>query len=151
MSEETTRVEGKFSITRKIGELLKLGSVGKLDSFFSKILKRLKKDIVAIKKNIDTMKFQSEQELDTLKDKLEDAQDALSEAYMSVSPEQVSTNALQTEFADTYLRGISSARKLVESIEGDIKTNKEDLKDDIKKDEARISKRELDIKAINEA
>ena len=47
----------KFSIVRAISAFLKLGDDGKLDSFFTRIIKTLSKEVCAHKKNLDNLRF----------------------------------------------------------------------------------------------
>lgn len=139
----------KFSITRKIMEFLKLGDSGKLDSFFSRVEKALVGQIKAINKNIDTKEFVAEQKLDSLKDKLEDAQAELEDAYLGVTPEDVTTNGDQIKYMEKYLENIHIKRNAIKEIEEEIASVKENLESEITAMKEDIAQREEDIKAIS--
>lgn len=128
MANETTKpasVSCKFSITRKIAELLNLGDSGKIDSFLTRVIKTLTGDIKGLNHNLGALKFTNTQENDALADRLEDAKEALANEYLNIQSESVETNAKQTEFIDVYLGNISRKQKEVESIELEIKSLKE--------------------------
>ena len=91
---------------RAISAFLKLGDDGKLDSFFTRIIKTLSKEVCAHKKNLDNLRFNHEQKLDELNDSLEDAQTALQESYLKVDIELIGNNAAQKSFEDLYLENI---------------------------------------------
>ncbi len=110
----------KFALARKISEFLKLGEDGKLDSFFSRVEKTLKKEISAHNKNLDILKFNYEQELDTLEDRLEDAKAALVNAYMKVEVAEIGNNAKEQAYMEVYLENIDNHEIKVQEIEQEI-------------------------------
>ena len=115
----------KFSIVREIAKLLKLGDQGKLDSFLTRVVKMLGRDIAALKKNLGTLEFSHTQEIDELEDKLEDAKDSLENAYLQIDVTRITTNEDQTRYADEYLENINNAKSKVISIEKSIELKKE--------------------------
>lgn len=141
---------GKFSLTRKISEFFKLGDDGKLDSFFSRMVKSLTKEVTAHKKNLDNLKFNYDQKIDELNDSLEDAETALAEAFLKVDVEQIATNALQSDFQEIYLSNLDTHEYNVKSIEKEIETETNTYttrKEEIEKSIASLEKR---IKTISQ-
>lgn len=146
MSTETKNSNGTFSITRKIAELLNLGESGKIDSFLTRATKTLNNEVKGLNKNLDILKFKHEQELDSLKDKLEDAEAALEAEYLNIPVEKVETNALQTKYVDIYIDSLDRKTLEVKAIERSIKEAKEnytkeveDINDQIESLNTRIS------------
>ena len=71
------------------------------------------------------MKFNHEQNLETLKDRLEDANEALDRAYMNVNVDRIQTNEQQEAHVDVYLAQIDDQLRVVSGIEKDIERAKE--------------------------
>ena len=152
MSEKTTKTFiSELAIVRKIAAFLKLGDSGKLDSFFTRILKTLNREIDGLKKNIETNKFNYKQTLDDLKDQVEDAREALTEQFMSVDPTQVATRELQKNYVDVYLKSISNKEADIDALEERIIKKKEELKEQNDTIQKRISARQNRIKTITTA
>lgn len=120
----------KFSIVRAISAFLKLGEDGKLDSFFSRVVKTLSKEVTALKQNLKNLEFNHTTKIDELKDKLEDAQTALDESYMKVDMEKISTNESQKDFMETYLSNIDTKELAVKAIEAQIERENQSYNDD---------------------
>ena len=122
----------KFSIVRAISAFLKLGDDGKLDSFFTRVVKTLNKEIAAHEANLKTIAFNFTQNLDELKDNLEDAQSALADAYMKVDVSRISTNEDQKDFMERYLENIdnhaAAVKRIEKSIESATEANEEKVK-----------------------
>lgn len=122
----------KFSIVRSIAALLKLGNDGKLDSFLTRVVKTLNKEVTIITKNIDTVKFNFSQRLSELQDQLDDAKDALENAYLEVNIDRIGTNEAQTSYVEVYLDNIDRKAKDVSIIEKRIKTETEENEKELK-------------------
>jgi hypothetical protein len=118
--------KSEFSIVRAISALFKLGNDGKLDSFVNRVVKTLNKEVLTHKKNLDTMKFNHEQKLDSLADQLEDANEALAASYLNIAVEQIDNNEKQTRFVDVYLQNIDDHLMAVKTIEKRIEGIKKD-------------------------
>jgi translation initiation factor 2 alpha subunit (eIF-2alpha) len=135
----------KYLITRKIAELLKLGNNGKLDSFFTKVVKKLKRDVQALEKNKETLKFNYEQAIESFNERIEDFEESLKEAYMNVNPDDILTNEAQNNIISVYLKGISNARAALKN-ELALKTEcKKVFEEETEKLSKRIDTRILDI------
>lgn len=135
-------------IVERIMAFLKLGEAGKLDSFFNRITRTLGREITALEQNIKSIGFENEQVLSELDDQLEDAKEALNDAYLNVTPEDVATNQCQVEFMETYLLRISNAQGKIASIEDKIESIKEEMKIRTEKLQAEIDSRKETINSI---
>ena len=140
----------KFSIVRAISALLKLGDDGKLDSFLARVVKTLKKEVAILKKNLDTMKFNHEQNLEELNDKLQDAQEALADSYLQIDVARIGTNEAQTSYVDVYLENIDNKAAAVKLVEDKIAKAKEKYAEDAKAVQEQVDSLEKRIKTISE-
>jgi phage shock protein A len=121
-----------LSITKRIVAKFKLGDEGKLNNFFMKQIKECSKAIRDLKRNKVTVENSYNDSIDDLKERLEDAKEALKLSYEDVNPENVSTNAAALEFSKTYWNKVSLAKDTVKMIEEEIKDLKEDFEQKIK-------------------
>lgn len=137
----------KFSIVRIISAKLNLGDQGKLDSFFERAVKFLKKEIDGLKANLNVLKFNFDTIISDLKDQLQDAEDALKDSYEAVEIDNIINNDAQKKFLETYLDNISKCEKEVETINEKIEKETEtynekvsDIQKEIEFREKRIAK-----------
>lgn len=138
----------KLAIVEQIVNFLKLGDEGKLGSFFERVVKKLEKSISLHKKNIENLKFNSKNAVDTLNDQLADAKEELETTYLNVQPDDVANNAKQESFLETYLDRIEAAEMKVSMIQDRITSEKDALADAIKDAEIQIKELETRIKNI---
>lgn len=138
----------KFAIVEQIVNFLKLGDEGKLGSFFERVVKKLEKSISLHKKNIENLKFNSKNAVDTMLDQLADAKEELDTTYLNVQPDDVSNNAKQEAFLETYLDRIEAAEMKVSRINERITAEKDALADKIKDAEVQIKELETRINNI---
>lgn len=125
MSTEKT----PLTLAQRISALLKAGDEGKINSFFIREKKTLQKDIDKAKKNKLFIASALEEELDTLKDKIEDANQAVESAYEDITAEQVKSNAEQDRFSPEYWGRITSAENVVEALKKKSEAAKDSAKD----------------------
>lgn len=147
-SAETTS-GSKFSIVRAISAFLKLGEDGKLDSFFTRVVKSLTKEITAHKQNLKNLEFNHSQKIDELDDKLEDAQTALDEAYMKVDMEKIGTNESQSRFQEVYLENIDNHEVAVKLAEGAIEAENKSYESSKKSIEEQIESLNKRIRKVS--
>ena len=122
----------EFAIVKRIMAKLQLGDAGKLGSFFAKQVKNAEKAIRDLERNKVTLKNQYNDDVQDVKDQIEDATEALNDAYENVSPEDVKNNAAMLKFEETYWNNVNYAKRKVESLEDRLKELKEDHKEEIK-------------------
>jgi len=138
----------KLGIVEKIMRKLQLGDEGKIGSFFDKQVKKSEKAIRDLKRNQETLKNRYEDDVVDLKDKLQDAQEALKDAYENVTPEDVHNNAAMLEFESTYWRGVGIAKHEVERLEKSLEAKKENYTDEMKVIEKEIEAHQDRIDAL---
>lgn len=139
----------KRGIVSKIKEMLKLGEEGKLDSFFAKLEREFEREITAIKQNISVSEFTYNRDVTVLEEKIEDAKDAIQDAWLNVSPEEVATNALQDSFKTKYLTTIKSAESNLEDLEFQLQKLKKEYEKDTEYYNNQIEKYQLRIEKLN--
>lgn len=120
------------TLKEKILAILKLDEAGRIDVFFSKLEKKIERAIQTHKSNLENFKFNINQELEKLREQLEDAQVALDDAYTRISVDNVKTNADIDIFMPEYLNRIDIAEREVQSIESQIENKAKQLEDKIK-------------------
>jgi predicted acylesterase/phospholipase RssA len=132
-------------IVAKIMAFLNLGDAGKLQSFFDREIKKKKREIEAYQKSIENEKYNSKGRLETLAEQEEDAAKEVDDAYFSVKPDDVKTNAEQEAFASTYWDKIERAETKLADIQDDIEQEKESTADKIEYFEEQIKERQARI------
>lgn len=120
----------EFKLVKEILALVNGGDQGKLDSFFSKIKKTLIRDVKALTQNLKVLEHGFTTTMEELGEQLEDAEQFLNDAYLSVDPTKIKTNAEQNAYMNTYLEAIKDATYTVNSIKDEKTKEKEnyDLK-----------------------
>jgi len=150
-SAATATSSSSFAIVRKIAALLKLGSDGKLDSFLTKVLKQLKRELKAFESNLVTKESNYKDSLEDLNDKLEDAYEALESSYLNIDIEKISTNEQQSAYIDVYLENIDKHILTVKRIESQISTLTEVYEEEVKDINNNIASLKLRIENISKA
>lgn len=139
----------KKSIVDRIVALLQLTDSGKIQHFFDKQIKSLNRDIVALERNITTLTFHHEADLDAAKEKLEDAKVELESAYLNVTIENVDTNAKQDSYSNAYWNGVELAEEKVQTLETRIISKTDAFKDQVKEIEIQIAERKRRVDKIS--
>jgi predicted phage-related endonuclease len=112
--------KSKLTLAERISAFLKSGDDGKINSFFLREKRNLQRDIDTAKKNKTFVDHALEQELDSLRDRLEDATAAVQAAYEDITPDSVKSNAAQDEFSTIYWGKIERAENAVEALNGKV-------------------------------
>lgn len=147
--EATTTTTQPTGIVAKIMRILKLDDAGKIQSFFERERKKLNRDIVTLNKNIENTKFNSERTLDTYREQLEDAEDALDNAYADVKLSDIETNSSQETFSSKYWDNIDNKTEVVERLKSAIKSHSEKVEEEIKEFEKQIAEIKFRIAKIS--
>jgi sugar-specific transcriptional regulator TrmB len=144
-NQETTGT--KFKFIAAIMALFNLGDEGKFISFFSRLERDFNRSIEQLKINLSILKSTHDQRMTELRENLEDANQAVEDAWLNVNPEQIATNAMQEAYKTTYLEAIERAEEQAEIVESKIrdaeasyKASRDDIQKQIKAYEARIAK-----------
>ena len=129
-----------MNIVERIAKLLKLDEKGKLEKFFTRLTKQLKRDAESLKHNLAAINFEFSAKMQQLKDSLEDAIVAASDSLDNVPIEVLNSNQSMDEYFGTYLDNIKRAEQKVTSIEQKIARLTEDNQFQIKEIETKIEK-----------
>lgn len=129
-----------MNIVERIAKLLKLDEKGKLEKFFTRLAKQLKRDAESLKHNLAAINFEFSAKMQQLKDSLEDAIVAASDSLDNVPVEVLNSNQSMDEYFGTYLDNIKRAEQKVTSIEQKIARLTEDNQFQIKEIETKIEK-----------
>ena len=106
----------ELAIVKRIMAKLQLGDAGKLGSFFAKQVKNAEKAIRDLERNKVTLKNQYGDDVQDLKDQIEDATEALQDAYDAVVPEDVKNNAAMAAFEQVYWSNVKSAKRKIDAL-----------------------------------
>ena len=147
MAEEK-KVASKYAIVNSVMALLNLGDNGRLDSFISREVKKLQRQIDGLKRNLETKKFKFEGKLQDLKDAIADAKADVTSAFEAIDPDILGSNAAQDEYAEIYWRNIDEAEKALKDLEEQLEELEEDNSDKIKEETEKIKIRESRIKRL---
>lgn len=145
MSTEENKVS-KYSIVNRIYAFFQEGDAAQWTKFMDRIIKKLTREIEGLKKNISTHRFKSNQILDDIADKLEDAEQALEEAYLNIPVGSINTNAAQNAYLEVYLTAIEDRESYIKELEAYKEKEKEELKEYIAKcnEQIRVRKERID-------
>lgn len=137
------------SLATRVKEFLKLGDDSKIDSFFTRQLKDLSRAIETHKRNIDNLTFNNEKTLSELRDRLDDTNIELDNAYISVSLEDISTNAKQEVFKEKYWNNIETLEVKIQAINHEIEETNKEYENVIKETKEQIEEAQYRIDKIN--
>lgn len=98
--------KSEFSLVRRIVTFFKLGEEGKIENFFEKQRKNLKREIAKLTKAVEVIVFTYDNDVEDLNDRIADAEAAIDNAYMQVDADVVASNAGADSFALDYWRNI---------------------------------------------
>ena len=143
----TTNAVKELAIVKAVMALLKLDDAGKISKFFNQEIKAAKEAISGLKLNLQVKALEYQQEVSKSDKAIEDAKEAVNDAFVAVTVEDVANNAKSTAFADTYWYNVKRAEDTLEALEEQAKQSKEaydkaveKINDQIAKYQARIDK-----------
>lgn len=137
------------TLVEKIVAALNLTEAGRLQNFFDKQTKTLKREIEACKQNITVLGYNYKSRMDKLQEQLEDASENVESMYMNVKPEDVSNNAAQDSYAETFWSNVVKAERQLKSIEAEIEQVTKAHEEAVKEQKAQIEERERRISKIS--
>ena len=140
----------KLGIVNAIMHILKLDDAGKIEKFFVRQTKEAAQNASGIRTNMGIKKTQLEASIQKLEDKIEDAREAVKDAYTNVKVEDVATNADMESFSSKYWGKIRDAEDKVSKLEEELKFIKEKAGEEEKEDLAQIAKWESRIVKIKD-
>ncbi len=130
-----------LTITQRVLAFLKLDDEGRINSFYLKQQAQLNKDIKNLNKNLGTLEDQHQENVETLQEKLDDAEVRVTEAYEGVTPNDVANNEKASDFSEVYWRRVESAEEVVANLIKSIENEKEAYAKRVESVKAQITER----------
>ena len=150
MSKVEEKSVGFFSkLSQEILAILKLDDNGKLDKFFAGEVKAIKNGINAIELNKKTAALQHEMALSEIDSKIEDAEEAVKDAYRAVTVEQINSNDAMKSFSNDYWANIDSKESKLERLKKDREAQIKAYDEQLEARNENIAKQNARIKAIS--
>lgn len=150
----TKKVESTMmdlAIVKKVLAFLNIGEDAKIGNFFVKEVKKADKAIRDLKRNLTTYENKYNDSVDDINEKLEDALEAVEEAKIAITLEDVKTNDAANAFSETYWKNVTYKQDDVKYLEERLKALKEDYKERVSEIEAKIAKYQARIDMIKKA
>ena len=116
----------KVTLTERLLAVLKGGTDAKFTRFEAKLEKKINKDIATRKDAIAS-----------LKEKQDDANEALNDAVLNVEPSSIETSEGAEAYTITYLRNVRAKRNVVKELQNQIDAIQEEI-DELVADSAAI-------------
>lgn len=149
-NKETAQGANVFSaLVTKIMAILKLDDAGRLSKFFENEVKSIKNGIKAIEMNKQTAALQHEMTLSEIDSQIEDAEEALKDAYAAVTIEDISNNDAMKAFSSRYWANIDNKDYTLTSLKENREAVIEAYEKQLKNRNEKIAKQEARIKAIS--
>ena len=151
-NNETPVVESKsqYALVRGIVNFFRLGDEGKIESFFEKQRKVMKREIAKLETAASVRKLAHDNSVEDLEERLEDAKEAAVTAYSAVNPAKVATNAMQADFGPDYWAKIELCEATVKTLEEQIADFKDSYKNELKAINDQIAERKRRMVKISE-
>lgn len=149
MSEEV-KPSLKKVVVAKVMSILKLDDDGRLDRFYDKQIKIFKDFIKNIKNNSGTLEVKFDQDCDKLNDDIQDAKEALDDAYAAIKPEDVANNESMKAFGLVYWENIEEKERVVTALEEKLEKVKKLYEEGVKERSEKIAMYEARIAKISE-
>ena len=137
------------ALVGKIMSILKLDDAGKLSKFFEGEVKSIKNGIKAIEMNKQTAALQHEMALSEIDSQIEDAEEALRDAYTAVTVDDINNNDAVKAFSPKYWGNIEAKEDRLQRLKDDRKARIEAYDKELEKRNEKITKQEARIAAIS--
>lgn len=147
--ESTTMME--LPIVKKVLAFLNIGEDAKIGNFFAKEVKKAEKFIRDLKRNLTTYENAYNDSVDDVNEKLVDAREAVEEAKIAITVDDVKTNDAANAFSEVYWRNVSSKVATVERLEEELEELEESYKENVKRVQKQIDKYQDRIDMIKKA
>ena len=154
MKRETVKTvekeEGFFSdLVAEVLKLLKMDDAGRVSKFFKKEVKRLREEIKTFEMNKQTAEMEFERRLSKYDSQIEDAEEAVKEAYTKIQVEELTSNEAMENFSAKYWSNINDKEYLLESLVDARKRAVEQYEITVKERDEKIAKRVQRIEKIS--
>jgi len=147
MSTNTEKTTIYTGIVAKVMAILGLDEAGKVQKFFKGEIKSMNRLITKLEANKQTNKINFDEAVSNLQEEVEDATEAIENAYTNIQIERISDNASMKSFGKRYWSRISEAEsnlkdinERLSDIKGENKESIKDIDDQITKWKERIAK-----------
>ena len=137
------------ALVGKIMSILKLDDAGKLSKFFEGEVKSIKNGIKAIEMNKQTAALQHEMALSEIDNQIEDAEEALKDAYTAVTIDDINNNDAMKDFSPKYWGNIEAKEFRLQSLKDHRKAKVEAYDKALEDRNNKIAKQEARIAAIS--
>ena len=107
----------KLSVLDRIKKLLKLDDAGRVEKFFAREVKKMNNNIDTVTMNKQAKAFKLKTDLYQIDSDLEDAHQAVEDAFDAIKPENVLNNDVMDSFAPEYWGNIDRAEQRVKALE----------------------------------
>lgn len=133
-TKKETTATSIYALAQKVLNILNIGEDAKINNFFAREVKKFEKFIRDLKRNLTTLENQYTDDVDDVNEKLIDAKEAVEDAKIAVTLDDVKTNDAADSFATIYWTNIDAKTKEVERLEQKLK----DLKDTFEKETQKV-------------
>ena len=137
------------ALVNKIMSILKLDDAGKLEKFFAGEVKSIKNGIKAIEMNKQTAALQHEMALSGIDSQIEDAEEALKDAYTAVTMDDISNNDAMKSFSEKYWSNIEAKENKLQRLKDDRRARIEAYDKELERRNEKIANQEARIAAIS--
>lgn len=112
-------VKKSLSLYERVLAILKLGDEGKVKSFFEGEVKAAKNEIRKLEANLMQKELAYKLTESNFDEQIEDAEQALEDAYLNVNAESVQTNEARRAYAVKYWANIQAKEKALERVKAE--------------------------------
>lgn len=144
-TKKETATTGIYALAQKVLNVLNIGEDAKINNFFAREVKKFGKFIRDLNRNLTTLENQYADSVDDVNEKLIDAKEAVEDAKIAVTLNDVKTNDAADSFASRYWNNIDAKMKEVKRLEQKLEDLKnafekqtQEVKDQIEKYQDRI-------------
>jgi glutamine synthetase adenylyltransferase len=139
----------KQSLLDRIKATLKIGDEGKVQNFIDKQTSLLKRDVKSINQNISILENEYSNKMEDFTDQIEDAEQAVTNAYEAINIEDLKNNSSLDEFAKKYWANIEDCERTLKALNKMVENYKESYSTKLENFKLQIAERERRIKNLS--
>ena len=137
------------SLLDRIKATLKIGDEGKVQNFIDKQTSLLKRDVKSINQNISILENEYSNKMEDFTDQIEDAEQAVTNAYEAINIEDLKNNSSLDEFAKKYWANIEDCERTLKALNKMVENYKESYSTKLENFKLQIAERERRIKNLS--
>lgn len=138
----------ELAIVKKVLTLLNIGEDAKIGNFFAKEVKKAEKAIRDLKRNLTTLENSYNDDVDDITEKLVDADEAVEDAKVAVTLEDVKNNDAANSFAYNYWYNVDGKLAEVARLVKSLKEKEEAYRKSVEAQQDQIDKYQARIDMI---